>query len=67
MAGFLDLDAVRDVAHEVETMLDLARNAQLAITPAVIDRILESKDYLNRLDGGTGSDARRPADACGAG
>jgi len=48
MAGFLDQDAVRDLAHEVETVLDLARNGQLTITPAVIDRILESKDYLNR-------------------
>jgi two-component system chemotaxis sensor kinase CheA len=48
MAGFLDQDAVRDVAHEVETILDLARNGQLAITPAIIDKILESKDYLNR-------------------
>ncbi len=48
MAGFLDLNAVREVAHEVETILDLARNAQLAITPLVIDRVLESKDYLNR-------------------
>jgi two-component system chemotaxis sensor kinase CheA len=48
MAGFLDQDAVRDVAHEVETVLDLARNGQLAVTPAVIDRILESKDYLTR-------------------
>jgi two-component system chemotaxis sensor kinase CheA len=51
MAGFLDQDAVRDVAHEVETVLDLARNGQLAITPAVIDRILESKDYLTRCMG----------------
>src|SRR5690349_5403256 len=48
MAGFLDLDAVREVAHEVETVLDLARNSRLDITPAVIDGILESKDYLNR-------------------
>src|SRR5580693_5367164 len=48
MAGFLDQDAVRDVAHEVETVLDLARNGQLTITGAIIDRILESKDYLNR-------------------
>src|SRR5580692_4155315 len=47
MAGFLDLDAVREVAHEVETVLDLARNGKLAITSTVIDRILESKDYLN--------------------
>jgi two-component system chemotaxis sensor kinase CheA len=51
MAGFLDQDAVRDVAHEVETVLDLARNGQLKITPAVIDRILESKDYLTRCMG----------------
>lgn len=55
MAGFLDLDAVRDLAHEVETVLDLARNSKLAITPGTIDRILESKDYLNawmaELDG----------------
>ena len=47
MAGFLDLDAVRDVSHEVETILDLARNAQLAITSKVIDAILASKDYLS--------------------
>src|SRR5580704_3932491 len=47
MAGFLDLDAVRDLAHEVETVLDLARNEKLAITSSIIDRILESKDYLN--------------------
>ena len=48
MAGFLDLDAIREVSHEVETILDLARNSALAITTAVIDRILESKDYLHR-------------------
>jgi len=47
MAGFLDLNAVRDLAHEVETVLDLARNGKLGITSATIDRILESKDYLN--------------------
>lgn len=47
MAGFLDLPEVRDLAHEVETVLDLARNAKLTVTPTIIDRILESKDYLN--------------------
>lgn len=51
MAGFLEQDAIRDVAHEVETVLDLARNGQLTITSAVIDRILESKDYLTRCMG----------------
>ncbi len=48
MAGFLDLDAIGEVAHEVETILDLARNGALAVSSAVIDRILESKDYLTR-------------------
>ncbi len=47
MAGFLDLDPVRDLAHEVETVLDLARNAKLTVNSSVIDRILEGKDYLN--------------------
>jgi two-component system chemotaxis sensor kinase CheA len=48
LAGFLELAAIQEVSHEVETVLDMARNGQLAITPAVIDRILESKDYLSR-------------------
>lgn len=51
MAGFLDLDAVQDVSHEVETILDLARNAQLGITAEVIDAILASKDYLSHWMG----------------
>lgn len=46
LAGFLDLGAMQAVSHEVETILDRARNAQLRITPAVIDGILESKDFL---------------------
>jgi two-component system, chemotaxis family, sensor kinase CheA len=46
LAGFLELAAVREVSHEVETVLDLARNAKLTITPRVIDVVLESADYL---------------------
>jgi two-component system, chemotaxis family, sensor kinase CheA len=48
LAGFLAFDVIQALAHEVETVLDLARNAQLAITPHVIDVVLESKDYVNR-------------------
>jgi two-component system chemotaxis sensor kinase CheA len=47
LAGFLDLAAIQEVAHEVETALDLARNGQMRMTPAHIDVILASKDYLN--------------------
>jgi two-component system chemotaxis sensor kinase CheA len=46
LAGFLELGAVQEVAHEVETVLDLARNGKLSIDSGVIDRMLDSKDYL---------------------
>jgi two-component system chemotaxis sensor kinase CheA len=46
LAGFLEMQAVREVSHEVETVLDLARNHKLSITSRVIDIVLESADYL---------------------
>lgn len=46
LAGFLELNAVQQVSHEVETVLDRARNGALAIHAAVIDGILASKDYI---------------------
>ncbi len=46
LAGFLELWEVQRLAHEVETVLDCARNATLAITPAAVDVILESSDEL---------------------
>jgi two-component system, chemotaxis family, sensor kinase CheA len=44
LAGFLEIGPVQQVAHEVETVLDLARNGALSLTPPVVDLILESKD-----------------------
>lgn len=46
LAGFLEFIPILEVAHEVETLLDLARTGQLAITPAVVDVVLESADCL---------------------
>ena len=46
LAGFLELGAVREVSHNVETVLDLARNGELTVTSHVIDVVLESTDYL---------------------
>ena len=46
LAGFLEFSAIQNVAHEVETALDLARNDKLAMTPAVIDVVLAATDYL---------------------
>jgi len=48
LAGFLELHAVGAVAHEVETVLGEARELRLSITPAVIDVVLASVDYLQR-------------------
>jgi two-component system, chemotaxis family, sensor kinase CheA len=46
LAGFLEFMPIRDVAHDVETLLDLARNAKLVIGGSVVDVVLESVDYL---------------------
>ncbi len=46
LAGFLDFKAVQAVAHEVETLLDLARNDKLVIGSSIVDVVLESGDFL---------------------
>jgi two-component system chemotaxis sensor kinase CheA len=48
LAGFLEFSAMQAVAHEVETLLDRARNGELVVTGAVIDGALAGKDYLGR-------------------
>ncbi len=52
LAGFLDLGDIRAVSHEVETLLDRARNKDLLITPGIIDVVLESADYLKNAISG---------------
>jgi two-component system chemotaxis sensor kinase CheA len=46
IAGFLELTRVQAVAHEVETLLDLARNHKVAVTETLIDMVLEAADHL---------------------
>lgn len=48
LAGFLELWEIQNLAHEVETVLDQARNLSFAVTPAAIDVILACADYLKR-------------------
>jgi two-component system chemotaxis sensor kinase CheA len=68
LAGFLELPVIQEVAHDVETVLDLARDGKLSITPAVVDVVLESADYLKqaiqaveaRLTGNTPKPAADP-------
>ena len=65
LAGFLEFSAIQAVAHEVETLLDLARNARLAVTPTVIDAVLAGSDYLEgeigRVERELNGAARTPA------
>lgn len=48
LAGFLGFELIQELTHEVETVLDMARNAQLRVTTSVIDVVLASKDYVAR-------------------
>lgn len=48
-AGFLGLLPMHTLAHEVESLLDLARNRQLRLTAAIITEILRSRDALQTL------------------
>jgi two-component system chemotaxis sensor kinase CheA len=48
LAGFLELGVVQETAHEVEAILDRARDRELTITPETIDVILQAADHLER-------------------
>ena len=44
--GFLGLVPMQMLAHEVESLLDLARNHQLRLTAPIVTEILRSRDAL---------------------
>ena len=48
LAGFLELGDIKDVAHEVETLLDDVRNGRRTISREVVDVVLAGTDYLGR-------------------
>ena len=48
-SGFLNLTAIQTLAHELESVLDLARQQKLAVTPALINLILEGGDTLKQF------------------
>jgi two-component system, chemotaxis family, sensor kinase CheA len=48
-AGFLGLVPMQTLAHEVESLLDLARNHKLQLTSAIVTEILRSRDALQAL------------------
>ena len=48
-AGFLGFVPMQTLAHEVESLLDLARNQKLQLSSSIITEILRSRDTLQAL------------------
>ncbi len=49
LAGIFNLASTRDLAHEVETLLDLVRNGALPATPSLVDVVLACADRLGEI------------------
>jgi two-component system chemotaxis sensor kinase CheA len=49
VAGFLHLVPIQALSHQVETLLDHARNHRLTLDSSMITLILQAKDILQRL------------------
>ncbi len=64
VAGFLNLDNIRDLAHNLENLLDKVRKDTLPVTPGLIDVILDGGDALKALIGALGDELDgRPEEA----
>src|SRR5262249_10770227 len=48
-AGFLGLDAIKDLAHAMEHLLNLMRNGALVPTPAMVNTLLGAAHVLTGL------------------
>ena len=51
VSGFLHLTPMHTLTHEVESLLDLARNGKLTLTPSIITAILDSRDAVQTMVG----------------
>jgi two-component system chemotaxis sensor kinase CheA len=49
VAGFFHLGPMHRLAHEVESLLNLARNGKLRLAPAIITQILQSRDAIQTM------------------
>lgn len=52
LAGFLELQAIQQTAHQIETLLDEVRNGRLRISADITDVILTGADFLIRAVAG---------------
>jgi two-component system, chemotaxis family, sensor kinase CheA len=51
VASFLNLEKIRSLAHNLENLLDKARNGEISVTPSLIDVVLDGADALKTLIG----------------
>ena len=51
VASFLNLEEIRSLAHNLESLLDRTRNGEISVTPALIDVVLDGADALKTLIG----------------
>ncbi len=51
VASFLNLEKIRDLAHNLENLLDKARNGELQVNPSLIDVVLDGADALKTMIG----------------
>ena len=51
VAGFLNLTEIRDLAHNLENLLDRVRNDELSVTQTLIDVVLDGADTLKTMIG----------------
>ena len=49
LSGFVEHSIIQEIAHKTETMMDLCRKEELAVTTEVVNAILKSADYIKRL------------------
>ncbi|MHB8907965.1 MAG: chemotaxis protein CheA [Syntrophales bacterium] len=51
VAGFLNLTEIRDLAHNLENLLDRVRNDELSVARTLIDVVLDGADTLKTMIG----------------
>ncbi len=49
LAGFIELEHIKDLAHKAENLLDLARRGELVLVGTNMDLVFESTDMMKRL------------------
>jgi len=49
VASFLNLENIRHLAHNLENLLDKARNNEITVTPPLIDLVLDGADVLKTM------------------